>query len=657
MRGRVLHLQVTASYTPFMNTTDNSAPGWRYFFAILAVVTLAAWIYLPGMTGPMLLDDDNNLAPLVDYMAGQRSAANVILGNQSGELGRPLSMASFIANAAVTGESVYALKATNLALHLLTGILVILLLQRLLARDPLTARHAPRVGLLLGAAWMLHPLHVSTVLYVIQRMAMLAAFFSFAALLAYVAGRERIERRRSGGAWLLFGAFPLLMLLGLASKENAILTTLLAGVIEWTLFAPTLNMRAARISRPRVVKIWLALFVALPGVLGTLVLIWRRDGFLNYAGRDFTLVERLLTEARILWDYIGAWLLPVGDRLGVFHDNYTVSTGLLSPPTTIIALLAWAAIVGLALFLRRRAPVFSAGVLFFLCGHLLESSILPLELYFEHRNYLPSLGLLLALTGLVAWLSRHLPKGASVSHRMGFLILICLLPAYAFATWVQTSIWGNPALFWSQQEAAHPDSVRVRTELSNQAIEDGNLPEALRQIDLMTPYVSPADAMMPELRRILAYCHTNQSVQPEVFDRIGKAAHGPVSNYTVQVWPAVAKMIESGKCPEVDANRLADLGKDWLEQSGGGRNEWLARFSLSLLLASQSRFVEAEAQAQRAWADSDHYARFGIFLYQLEGTLENSVAQEKILHELEGHVGKGDGYVDHAVQELKKTRQ
>lgn len=632
---------------------------WPGPLAILAILLLATITYFPGLTGPLLLDDDSNLAPLNDYMVSQRSAANVIFGNSSGALGRALSMASFVANAALTGDSVYALKATNLALHLLTGVIVILLLQRLLARDPLTERHASGIGLLLGGIWLLHPIQVSTVLYVVQRMAMLATLFSFIALLVYVIGRERMEYGQRGGAWLLFGAFPMLLLLGVASKENAVLIPLLAGVLECFFFASPRSDSGPVGSRPKLVKLWLTVFLAIPATLGIVLLLWKHSGLLNYSARDFTLTQRLLTEARILWDYVDSWLLPVGDRLGLFHDGYKASTGLLAPPTTLIALLGWTATVVLALGLRKRAFAFSAGVFFFLCGHLLESSILPLELYFEHRNYLPSLGLLLALAGLVAWLAQRLPATAAVSYRFGFLVLIALLPTYAFATWVQSSIWGNQTVFWAQQEAAHPDSIRVRAELSNRAIEAGNLSEALRQIDLMEPHVSPKDAMMPLLRRILAYCHTNQTVPAKVFARLERAAHGAVSNYTVQIWPAVANRIESGKCPAVDANRLADIGKAWLAQAPGaaGQNARLARFSLSLLLASQSRFVEAEAEAQRAWKDSGHFARFGVFLYQLEGTLENTRAQEEILLELERQSGKGDGYVDQAVAAFRKARQ
>lgn len=619
--------------------------------ALLAILLVASFAFVPGLSGPLMLDDTSNLEPLLDFMAGVRSAANVIFGNGSGVLGRPVSMASFVANAALFGGSVYAMKAVNLALHLLSGSVVTLLLRRLLARDARMAPHANSVALLLGGVWLLHPLQVSTVLYVVQRMAMLAALFSFAALLVYTIGRERIEHGRRGGAWLLFGAFPLLTLLSVLSKENGVLTPLLAGALELTLFVP----RHER--RPSLVRAWLTLFVALPAAAAALLLIWK-PGLLNYDGRDFTLIERLLSEARVLWDYIGAWLLPVGARLGIFHDTYPVSTGLLSPPTTLLALLGWTAIVALAWLMRGRAALFTAGVAFYLCGHLVESTILPLELYFEHRNYLPSLGFLLAVTGLAGWAISKLHATTRIFRLAGAILLLMLPITFAAVTWVQSGIWGNETLLWAQQETFSPDSVRVRAELSNRAIEAGDLPEALRQLDLMKAHLSAQDAMMPELRRMLAYCHFRQPIPADVFSRFEQAAHGAVSNYTAQVWPAVVTTIEGGKCPEINANRLADIGKAWLAQAprAQGKNNWLARFYLSLLLASQSRFAEAEVEGRRAWDDSNHFARFGVFLYQLNGTLENHEAQREILAELERHAGRGDDYVDNAVAQFRATQ-
>lgn len=617
---------------------------------LFTIVLLAGLVFLPGLTGPLMLDDAGNLEPLLDYMAGMRSATNVIFHNGSGALGRPLSMASFVANAHLFGGNVYAMKAVNLSLHLLTGAIVVLLLRRLLARDTRLAPRADGLALLLGGIWLLHPMQVSTVLYVVQRMAILATLFSFAALLVYAIGRERIERGQRGGTWLLFGIFPLLMLLSLLSKENGVLTPLLAGVLEWTLF--TTRPR----SRPVLVRAWLALFVALPVAAGILLLVLKR--MLDYSGRDFTLMQRLLSEARILWDYVGAWLLPVGSSLGIFHDTYPVSTSLLSPPTTLFALLGWASIVALAWALRHRAPAFAAGVGFYLCGHLLESTALPLELYFEHRNYLPSLGLLIAFTGLIAWATAKLPTATPAFRSAAVLLSLALLLVFAAATWVQSGVWGNEILLWAQQEAYSPTSVRVRAEMSNRALRAGNLLEALRQLELMEAHVSPGDAMMPPLRRILAYCHVNQPVPANVLESMQAAAHGAVSGYSVQIWQAVASRIEGGDCPAVDANRIADIGKAWLAQAPNpnAKNNWLARFYLSLLLASQSRYAEAEAEGNRAWQDSGHFARFGVFLYQLNGTLENNEAQRAILAELERHTGQGDGYIDKAVAQFRATQ-
>lgn len=618
---------------------------------LLAILLLGAFAFLPGLSGPLMLDDANNLEPLLDYMAGVRSASNVIFGNISGVLGRPVSMASFVANVALTGSSVSALKAVNLALHLLAGILVVLLLRKLLARDMRLAPHADWLALLLGAIWLLHPVQVSTVLYVVQRMAMLAALFSFAALLAYVLGRERIEQEQRGGLWLLFGLFPLLTLLAVLSKENGVLTPLLAGVLEWTLFVPRQG------SRPAAVRAWLTLFVALPVAVGTLLLAFKPN-LLDYSGRDFTLPERLLSETRILWDYIGAWLLPMGQRLGIYHDSYPISTSLLSPPTTLLALLGWASAVALAWLLRQRVPAFAAGVAFYLCGHLLESTVLPLELYFEHRNYLPSLGLLMALTGLIAWATSSLHT-VTPAFRTAATVLVLTLPiVFAAVTWVQSGIWGSADLFLAQQETYSPESVRVRVELSDRAAETGNLQEALHQIGLMQEHVAPQDALMPELRRILAYCYANQPTPADVFDRIEQSAHGPVSNYVAQVWPAVVKTIEGGKCPSADANRLAEIVKTWLAHAPyNGKNNWIARFYLSLLLASQSRYTEAAEEGEQAWNNSGHSPRFGVFLYQLNGTLENHAAQQKILIELERYTGRGDGYVDEAVMKFRAAQQ
>ena len=173
-------------------------------------------------------------------------------------------------------------------------------------------------------------------------------------------------------------------------------------------------------------------------------------GFLLYTGvsttgylyRDFTLTERLLTQPRALFDYIVNLLIPVTESITPFHDAYAHSKSLLEPITTLFSLLALAALLILAWLVRRSQPLVAFGLLWFFVGHLVESTLLPLELYFPHRNYLPAIGLYLALGALAMdWLGRRdfgfpmRPLASSVY----FLVFTAVLAN-------GTIVWGNREL-------------------------------------------------------------------------------------------------------------------------------------------------------------------------------------------------------------------
>ena len=100
----------------------------------------------------------------------------------------------------------------------------------------------------------------------------------------------------------------------------------------------------------------------------------------GYELRSFTLLERLLTEARVLWFYLGLIVLPRFEAFGLYHDDISLSTGLLMPWTTLPALLGLAGLVGIAWHVRNRAPLLAFGIAWFLIGHSLESTVLPLEI-------------------------------------------------------------------------------------------------------------------------------------------------------------------------------------------------------------------------------------------------------------------------------------
>ncbi|MBK9496187.1 MAG: hypothetical protein IPO08_17125, partial [Xanthomonadales bacterium] len=191
---------------------------------------------------------------------------------------------------------------------------------------------ADKLGLVVAAFWLLHPLNVSTVLYIVQRMAQLSALFSLLAMWAYVIGRKYIDegQSRRGGLWLFIGV-PTLTVLAALSKENGLLVPLYCAVIELFLFKQP---------RTRSVLIFQSGFVIAPIVVGLVALVGMPDRILaGYSQREWTLPERLLTQCRVIWDYIGQLLLPNPVRMGLFSDDVVASTSIFQPWTTAAGLL------------------------------------------------------------------------------------------------------------------------------------------------------------------------------------------------------------------------------------------------------------------------------------------------------------------------------
>jgi hypothetical protein len=170
----------------------------------------------------------------------------------------------------------------------------------------------------------------------------------------------------------------------------------------------------------------------------------------GYAAREFTLVERLLTEARVLWLYVGLGLLPTVGRMSLYHDDVALSTGLLTPPTTLVAMVALAGFVIAAIGFRRRWPWLTFAVAWFLVGHLIESSVIPLKIAQEHRNYLPLIGLLFP----VALYGVHLLRGLRWPWLPTSLVVLLL----AITTATRAQNWSDYGRFVEANLVHHPES-------------------------------------------------------------------------------------------------------------------------------------------------------------------------------------------------------
>ena len=429
-----------------------------YLLAAALVAVFAA--YSLGFGGPFLFDDFGALAlnPLLQIdgtvFDEWRTAA---LSSRSGPLRRPIAMFSFALNSVAAGEiAPYYIKGVNALLHCLAGVFVYLLAQRLFLRVyPVRGSDSARwLALLAAAIWLLHPLHVSTVLYAVQRMAQLATLFMLVGLWVFVRYRARFAERGgtagevvAAGLWL-----ALLTLFAAYSKENGALLPLLVLVVEVCFFRgewagrPCAPLRFAAVAA-------LGLFFA-----ALLAIMLLPPEFLSerFTRREFTLHERVLTQARLLWHYL-AWLaLPDISAMGFQHDDIPVSRSFTQPFGTLLAVLAWCAALLGAVLLRQRYPLVLFALLFYLVGHSVESSVWPLEMVYEHRNYAPSIGVCLLFASLLATPFYRSGNARRMAAPLAGMVLTGLLVLLL----IRVDTWSEEVRMAGVNVRNHPESSR-----------------------------------------------------------------------------------------------------------------------------------------------------------------------------------------------------
>ncbi len=503
-----------------MLSADRTYPRILLAMAVIAMLAATVMAYYPGLHGPFLFDDNSNIGQNIALRIGNLSPHTLLraaFSSRSGVLYRPLSMLSFALNLYFFGGNSFSFKLTNLIIHLGNALLILWLTRRLLLNCRRRYQFAwldTRINwfsVLVAGAWALHPLNLTSVLYVVQRMTSLSALFTLGGMLAYVYGRERMLAGRTGWplVWLLT---PVFGLIGVLCKEDAALLPLYLLVIEWLVF----GFRNARQAVSRSVPAFYLCFLMLPGIVGLAYLIHHPQLFLGgYAYRDFTLPERVLTEFRVVLLYIQWTFIPDIRQLALFHDDIAVSAGLLSPLSTLWSLLALIALALLAWFQRQRRPLLSFGILFFFAGQAMESTILPLEIAFEHRNYLPDYGLLLAAFSLLLLP----PAGSKPQIRIAWrwAMAVLALPVLFSVTLLRASEWNNYLDFTYYEAHHHPHSEQalygLGQEYSNLTLA-GDLKNPTKALDTLTRAAAISTNIMPDTALILVSAKLKLSVNP-----------------------------------------------------------------------------------------------------------------------------------------------
>lgn len=429
------------------------------------MLLLTALAYSPGLTGGFAFDDYPNILlnkAITDGDMSTDSLAQVVGSGVAGPLKRPIAMLSFAVNYHSTGATPRAFKLTNLVIHLLNGLLVLWLAILILrAHDGVPAVSAsanPTVcALAISAIWLVHPLNLTSVLFVVQRMNSLAATFSLLAVICYCLGRFRLVTGHRGGNLLLYTGLLVFTALGVLCKENAVLVFGFAALVEVCFFC-------FRTNRPRDRQFLIALFVVtvlIPSAALCLYFILHADWFVTqFAGRGFSPLERALTESRVLWFYVSLLLFPRLGQMGLFHDDFVLSSGLFEPLSTAFAVGAIAVALALAIFAIRRFPMVAFSVLWFAIGHAMESTLFPLELVHEHRNYLPGIGLVVGVVAGLDYLGRVVgARWPPVAAALGIFV------TFGALTFVRAGDWSDPVTLATIEAERNPRSFRTVYEL------------------------------------------------------------------------------------------------------------------------------------------------------------------------------------------------
>ncbi|MEQ1439882.1 hypothetical protein AAG565_10990 [Fontimonas sp. SYSU GA230001] len=517
----------------------------RFLPAGFWLLALAAFwlLYRPGLPGGFIFDDYPNLQRLATITTGRwQELLSYAVQGIAGPSGRPLSLLTFALQHDSWPADPGAFKRINLLIHAINASLLWWCFARL---AQLMNLHQGRwIAPIAAALWLLWPIQVSSVLYVVQRMTLLAATCMFLGLALYVESRS-VQPRAAGTTTNKAHALFLLALfvgigLGMLCKENAIVFPLLVLAVEATLLS--------RVRRPP--RLWLA-GLWLPLAAFTIYLLVFLQPWQHYGNRAFDMTERVLTEGRVLWMYVQQIVLPSAGSLRFLYDNYPVSTGLFAPSTTALAWTAWLAVIIAAWQSRRRWPVAAFAVLFFLGSHVLESTIVPLELVFEHRNYLGSPAIALFLVAGLTGITQVRP---SVRLALGALYFVML----AVVTFNITSLWGNPLLQKKVWYMQNPDSARVHTTFAAAVLVEGYPEESARLLDIAIERFPTNSALA--IARAEIGCYVPELRPASLDQAIAAAAKGDGEILTaVQFLDRIVNAFSENHCSAYSAAEIVDL--------------------------------------------------------------------------------------------------
>ncbi|MGB5630224.1 MAG: hypothetical protein WBM57_12695, partial [Woeseiaceae bacterium] len=518
------------------------------------------------LQGSFVFDDFTVLSSLGNF-GGVRDWGTFkafVLGGITGPTGRPVALLSFLIDANNWPAEAWAFKRTNLTIHLANGLLLGVLTRQILVLAGLDSKRAAWLAFFSAAAWMLHPFLVSTTMYVVQRMTQLAMLCTVAGMVTYLYGRSMIETNLGRAYTIMTVGLVGFTVLGVLCKEIGALLPMLVLVLELTILS------AYDPAPKRIDSRWLGLFLVLPSVLVVTYLaqsFFRADMFEMAPVREFSLYERVLTQPRVVATYLEHWFIPKLYTSGVFQDHVVKSTALITPVTTLVTALLHLGVFAFAVLKRRQLPVLAFGILFFYSGHVLESTVLNLELYFEHRNYLPAAFLFLPLIVFV---------DAKIEGRKAFIAGVLVLAVLGGFTRYTATVWSDYNSMIEASAYKAPTSARAQVLYARNLLKEGHFDASVLVIDRAAETIQHSAPLL-QISRALIRCVLGQLSESDMDELVNRLAPQRYDPRYLELYEVFLDALTAEQCV---ATGIADM--DRLFSTMLENDESLTTGSLSL---------------------------------------------------------------------------
>jgi tetratricopeptide (TPR) repeat protein len=289
-------------------------------------------------------------------------------------------------------------------------------------------------------------------------------------------------------------------------------------------------------------------FLILPLLLIFILGLVYTGGFSNilhgYAGRDFTLAQRLLTEPRVILFYLSLLFYPIGSRLTFLYD-IDISRSVFQPWTTLPAILIILIIIVFSFYTARKRPLVSFCIIFFFINHIIEGSFIPLELIYEHRNYIPSMLLFVPVAEFVIFAIHYFSYKKMIQFVVTFSVIIIIF-GLGDITYRRNAIVSSEFLLWLDNTEKSPALSRPYANLGIYYLEHGlkekGVPILQKGLYLNNFGNSSARAMQYHNAGIFLFQEGNYDLALSYFEE----AHKTLSDYIpVSIYMAKIRMLKS----------------------------------------------------------------------------------------------------------------